>query len=258
MDIHKKTIQDLILRGETAEALHLLNQSEKSQDTILLLSRFNRQQKVFEEKKCTFEEWAMVQSQINYAILQLFVDPQPAQKKTVVQTTATAGNAKTEPSPAQIAQIREMLANNQSEEAIELLSQYNLPEVNLIQQRFLEIKTFMARGIIRINTWSEEMAKLQYALLDLLDQFPSKGSNIAFLSTQEPVDLEIIRKLLEKGSLAEALLVCKLKNNTFILLNSRFIRIQENFDKGLIKKETYEENIEQLKMAVLAALAPNT
>jgi hypothetical protein len=62
-------IQQLISNGETEEALNLLTQYNK--DAILLQARYRTTKKQYTFNQISYDEWQMVQSQINFAILEM-------------------------------------------------------------------------------------------------------------------------------------------------------------------------------------------
>lgn len=179
-------LRNLIAQGNTEEALQKLRDAGFGDNVALFKYQLDSGKAYFEDGKIKIEEWMIIQNRVNYAILGCSqADPQKEnrgrrQQWTLFQSLKKISEAK--PRPADTAsdvniavteeqknEVRQLLLQNKTEEALALCGGWN-NEFILIRGRYLHGKRHWHMGLFDESTWTTIQRQVNEALLFLLNQ----------------------------------------------------------------------------------------
>lgn len=228
-------IRKLISEGKTEEALrHWVETGNSS--AILLQKRFDAAKDQYSKGLIDYSEWARIQAQINYALLETGSEAVTDTNAEKVPDVKTAISSDT---------ILYLVSEGNTADALQLLTEAGFEDALLQVARFEASKKQFSMGLINYDEWSRIQAQINSAILEMTPSDAKATNNVV-------IPRDHIIKLVEAGKLEDALrLLFPAKPDESTLILARLKTAQKYHKIGTVDSPSLNQIKTQIAMAIL-------
>ena len=228
-------IRHLISEGKTDAALRLYVEAGDAR-AILLQKQFDEAKGHYSKGLIDYSEWASVQAQINYALLETGPVAETGKNTINAPKTKTAISRDT---------IIFLVSEGNTTDALQLLIDAGFEDALLQVARFNASKKQFSKGLINYEEWSLTQAQINSAILEMTPSHTKAEKSLVIPQGR-------ITKLVEAGKLEDALrLLFPAKPDDSALMLARLKSAQEYYTMGTIDSASLKQIKSLITLAIL-------